>query len=43
MEGVLSCVTEKMQGFRKELAETQVDLQAVKTSFDTRKRTSWRP
>lgn len=37
VEDVLSCVNQKMQGLRKELTEkiveTQVDLQAVKTSI----------
>jgi hypothetical protein len=40
MEDALSCVDQKTQGLRKELSEkiyeTQVDLQAVKTSLDTR-------
>jgi hypothetical protein len=39
VEDVLSCVDQKMQGLNKELTEniveTQVDLWAVKMSFDT--------
>jgi hypothetical protein len=39
VEDVLSCVDQKKQGLRKELTEkieeTQVDLQAVKTSVDS--------
>jgi hypothetical protein len=39
VEDILSCVDQKKQGFRKELVEkideTQVDLQAIRTSVDT--------
>lgn len=40
LEDVLSCIDQKRQGLRKELTEKigerQVDLEAVKTSIDTR-------
>jgi RNase adaptor protein for sRNA GlmZ degradation len=42
VEDVLSCVDQKAQGLHKELAEkideTQVDLQAIRTSVDMRTR-----
>jgi hypothetical protein len=42
VEGVLSCVDQKIQDLRKELNEKidekQVRLQAIKTSLDTRKK-----
>jgi hypothetical protein len=36
MEGVVSCVDQKTQDFRKELTETQVELQELRVSLDTR-------
>jgi hypothetical protein len=46
VEDILLCVNQKMQGLHKELSEnteTQVDLQAIRTSMIRGQRESWKP